>query len=292
MDAFKTSVGSLPTVLPDPDTYEEVSDAGRRTLWVVFVIMFLSSLAFIFMAWRTPVQKRLFHQITALITIFATLSYFAMATGDGISLVDNIHTHKHKHGVPDTHVKAFREVYWARYVDWSLTTPLLLLDLALLAGMNGSNILTAIVADEIMILTGLFAAFGKTSGTKWGWYAMGCAAFLAIIWNLAVGARRTAKNRDEQVGKFFTYIAGYTLILWTLYPVVWGVGDGARRLSVDAEVLSYAILDVLAKPVFGFWLLIAHQRMPASGVSLNGVWAHGLGNREGSLRVGDDDDEA
>lgn len=63
-------------------------------------------------------------------------------------------------------------------------------------------------------------------------------------------------------------------------------------MSLDAEIVSYAILDVLAKPVFGFWLLIAHERMPASEVKLEGVWSHGLGGSEGSLRVGDDDDEA
>jgi hypothetical protein len=35
-------------------------------------------------------------------------------------------------------------------------------------------------------------------------------------------------------------------------------------LSVDAEIVAYAILDVLAKPVFGTWLLFTHDRLPAS----------------------------
>lgn len=66
-------------------------------------------------------------------------------------------------------------VYWARYVDWSVTTPLLLLDLALLAGLSGGHIFIAVVADIIMILTGLFAAFGsEDTPQKWGWYAIAC----------------------------------------------------------------------------------------------------------------------
>lgn len=43
---------------------------------------------------------------------------------------------------------------------------------------------------------------------------------------------------------------------------VWGIGDGSRRMGVDAEIICYAVLDVLAKPVFGFWLLLTHERMP------------------------------
>lgn len=291
MKPSPTYVAPIPTVVPDQDEYQVVGDTGKTALWIVFFIMFISSVIFMWMSYRVPVAKRLFHQITTLITVFATLSYFAMATGDGITLIGEDATRNHKHDIPDTHYTVYREVYWARYVDWSLTTPLLFLDLALLAGLNGSNILNAMVADEIMIITGLFAAIATSERAKWGWYAMACVAYLLIIYNLAISARRTAAARDAQVGRFFTYIAGYTLILWTLYPVVWGIGDGARRMSLDAEIVSYAILDVLAKPVFGFWLLIAHERMPASGVKLDGVWSHGLSGSEGSLRVGDDDDE-
>ncbi len=89
---------------------------------------------------------------------------------------------------------------------------------------------------------------------------------------------------------------------------IWGISDGARHMSVDGEIIAYAILDILAKPVFGFWLLLTHERIPSSYVSsltlqtssaansgfrnlhLDGAWAHGFGKREGTLRVGDDDD--
>lgn len=90
------------------------------------------------------------------------------ATGSGLSLHHIIKHIHHKH-TPNLHEDIFREIYWARYVDWSLTTPLLLLDLAFLAGMNGADILVTIVADVIMVLTGLFAAYGKNDTQKWGY---------------------------------------------------------------------------------------------------------------------------
>jgi len=275
---------SLPSIVPTQPHFEKVGQTGTKTLWVVFVIMLLSTFAFIAMSWRVPVQKRLFHVITTLITTFAAISYFAMATGDGNSFAHIIVKEAHKH-VPDTVEHVFRQVFWARYVDWSVTTPLLLLDLAFLAGMDGASILVTIVADVIMVLTGLFAAFGSTDGQKWGYYTMGCIAYLVIVYQLVVSGRRSAMAKDNSTAKLFASIGGFTLILWTLYPIVWGIGDGARKWSVDAEIIAYAVLDVLAKPVFGFWLLFAHAR---SAESIEGFWSHGL-SHEGALRVGDDE---
>jgi len=240
------------------------------------------------MAFRVPVQKRLFHVLTTFITLFATLSYFAMATGDGISWHHIVIKEVHKH-VPDTREHVFRQIFWARYVDWSVTTPLLLLDLAILAGMNGANIIVAIIADIIMVLTGLFGAFGHNDTQKWGYYAMGCIAYLVIIYQLAIPGRRAVLAKDSATAKFFSSIAGFTLILWTLYPIVWGIGDGSRKMSVDSEIIAYAILDVLAKPVFGFWLLITHARSNAANTSVEGWWSHGLSS-EGGIRIDDDED--
>ena len=185
-----------------------------------------------------------------------------MATGDGISYSKTTVTIKHKH--QDTYKDVYRQVFWARYIDWSVTTPLLLLDLALLAGLSGADILIAIVADLVMILTGLFAAFGREGGQKWGYYAIACLAYLVIIYQLAVNGRRVVTSKDTKSAAFFGSIAGFTLIIWTIYPIVWGISDGSRKVSVDAEVLSYAVLDVLAKPVFGLWLLVTHAYLPTT----------------------------
>ncbi|KIW72494.1 hypothetical protein, variant [Phialophora macrospora] len=283
-----TSVAPIPTVVPTPPQVIAAGDAGNRTLWVVVVIMAISSLAFYGMAFRVPVQKRLFHIITAFITTFAFLSYFAMATGDGTSFASYTKTEHHKK-VPSMDVEVKREIYWARYVDWSITTPLLLLDLALLAGLSGANILVAIVADVIMVLTGLFAAFGQGKASqKWGWYAWGCIAYLVVVYQLAIGGRETVARKDSKTKAFYASIAGYTLILWTMYPIIWGLSEGGHVINVDSEIIAYAVLDVLAKPVFGFWLLFTHDSMASTSPSLEGFWAHGFGE-QGTLRVGDED---
>ncbi|MCJ1306454.1 hypothetical protein MMC25_000096 [Agyrium rufum] len=290
-----SSVAVTPTDTPALErfqtSHQDATEMGVRTLWVVFVIMTISSVAFYAMAYRVPVQKRLFHILTAFITTFAAISYFAMANKDGISyIVADVYSYNQTElGIPTTvTITVLREVYWARYVDWSVTTPLLLLDLSILAGLSGANILVAIVADLIMILTGLFAALTEDEATSWGYYAIACLAYLVIIYQLAVQGRSMAASKDAKTGTFFTAIGGFTLFLWTVYPIVWGLADGAKIAGVDAEIISYAVLDVLAKPVFGFWLLFTHDAMPSTSVSLEGFWSHGL-SKEGGVRLDDDE---
>ncbi|KAF2270891.1 family A G protein-coupled receptor-like protein [Lojkania enalia] len=282
-----SSVVPIPSVVPDTPKLEFVGHDGKVTLWVVFVIMVIASAVFAAMAWRIPVSNRLYHVITTLITIFAALSYFAMATGHGTAVHHITLRHQHKH-VPDTFEHIDRQIFWARYVDWSLTTPLLLLDLSLLAGLSGAHVLMAVIADVIMILTGLFAAFGS-EGTpqKWGWYAIACISYLVVIWHLAINGRAQVSNKSPKVAQFFASIALFTLVVWTAYPIVWGIADGGRIVSVDGEIIAYAVLDILAKPVFGFWLLFTHANIPETNVGLGGFWANGLSG-EGSLRLEDD----
>lgn len=290
LQSHSSSVTPIPTVIPGPSVhYVKAGDTGNRTLWVVCVIMALSSLAFYGMAFRVPAQKRLFHILTAFITTFAFLSYFAMATGDGVNYNKTVETVSHKHGLPDTQEITYRQVYFARYVDWSVTTPLLLLDLCLLAGLAGANILVAVVADVIMVLTGLFAAYGTSDGQKWGWYAWSCIAYLTIVYQVVFNGRGAAQSKDQKTKAFFAALAGFTFVLWTMYPIVWGIADGSQLAGVDAEIICYAILDVLAKPVFGFWLLFTHDSMSSTSPSLEGFWTNGFGS-QGSLRVGDDDE--
>jgi bacteriorhodopsin len=273
---------ALPTVVPSHPYVEKVGATGAKTLWVVTIVMAISSVVFAFRAWQTPVSKRLFHVLTTFITVFATISYFAMATGDGNSFAHTAVHHKHKH-TPDVTDHVYRQVFWARYADWAVTTPLLLLDLAFLAGLNGANILVAVIADILMIALGLFAAYGHNEGQKWGYYGFSCLAFLVIIYQLAIPGRKAVAARDGKTAKTFTAIAGFTIVIWTLYPIVWAIGDGARLWSVDAEIIAYAILDILAKPVFGTWLLRAHGN---NAGAIDGFWSHGL-QSEGGLRLED-----
>jgi len=180
-------------------------------------------------------------------------------------------------------------VFWGHYVDWALTTPLLLLDLCLLAGVDGGHTLMAIVANVIMILSALFSAFGKTGTAQhWGWYGISIISYVFVLWHVGLHGTRMVSAKGAGVKKLFSSLALFTFLVWTAYPIVWGVAQGARKTSVDTEIMTYAVLDALAKPVFGLWLLISHRAIAETNVDLDGYWSHGLA-AEGRIRVGDED---
>lgn len=278
---------SFPTVTPNPIYYQIAGETGHRTLWTVFALMVLSSGVFSALSWNIPVSKRLLHVVTTLITITASLSYFAMASGHASSFSCAPAKHHHEH-VPDVPYTECRQVFWARYVDWAITTPLLLLDLCLLAGVDGAHTLMAIVADVIMVLSGMFAAFGTTGTQRWGWYAIGVVSYIFVIWHVALHGSRTVQAKGRGISRLFGSLALFTFLLWTAYPIVWGIADGAHKTSVDTEIIIYAVLDVLAKPFFGLWLLFSHRAIADTAVDVGGWWSNGLAS-EGRIRIGEED---
>lgn len=53
-----TSVAPIPTVIPDPIHYEKLGATGHRTLWVVFVLFVIASVAFAALSWTIPIVRR------------------------------------------------------------------------------------------------------------------------------------------------------------------------------------------------------------------------------------------
>ncbi|EGG00698.1 uncharacterized protein MELLADRAFT_50312 [Melampsora larici-populina 98AG31] len=231
-------------------TQNVLSRLSHSVLWVVFAIMILSTVVIGILTTQQQKNNKLFHHITLTINFIAAISYYSMASGIGISL-----SH---HGA--------RPLFWARYLDWLLTTPLLLTDLGLLAGIPIQDIVLLVLSDVVMVVTGLLGAINQSESTKWGYFVMSCIFFVYVVYELATTARRTSYLKSSRVGFLFTAIAVYSMLLWTVYPVVWALSEGSSIISPDLEILFYAVLDVMAKAVFGFWLLIAHSIIPESNV--------------------------
>jgi len=207
-----------------------------------------------------------------------------MATGGGSTFIHHRHVEHHKNtgGVTKEHI--FRQVFWAHYVQWALTTPLLILNLAFLAGISGASIIVAIFSNVAMIILGLFSAQAWRAAPKWGYFAMAVIAYLVVLYQFIIPARRAVLARDSTTTKIYASLGVYALILWTLYPILWAIGDGAGKWDVDTGVIAFAVLDILAVPVFGFWLIIQHATRNAAAV--DGFWSHGLAS-EGTIRIGD-----
>merc|ERR1711865_399901 len=148
------------------------------------------------------------------ITAIASLAYLVMATGNGVTTIDG-----------------GRPFLYARYIDWTLTTPLMLLDLCGLVG--GSN--------------------------KYLFFIFGMVAFMPIVYFLGVTLKSKAQETGAAAAKIFNSASLLTVIGWSAYPVVWVLAEGQGYLTVDQECVVYTILDIIAKSVFGFMIVNARD---------------------------------
>jgi bacteriorhodopsin len=153
-------------------------------------------------------------------------------------------------------------------VDRFVTTPLLLLDLLLTAGLPWPTILIVILADEFMIVTGLVGAL-VSSSYKWGYWMFGMFAFFYVVYSLVFVGRRHASMLGGQISKTYMTCGVLTIFLWFLYPIAWGLCEGGNVLHPDSEGIFYGILDIFAKPVFGFLLLAGHRNISVADLGLH-----------------------
>lgn len=225
--------------------------------------MTLCTFIFVGLALTKPRQHRIFHYITASVTMVAAIAYFSMASNLGWTPIDVEFPRS------DPRVAGVnREIFYVRYIDWFITTPLLLLDLLLTAAMPWPTLLFVILVDEVMIVTGLVGALVRSS-YKWGYFAFGCAALLYILYQLVWESRRHASALGSDVGKVFLTCGSLTSLLWILYPIAWGVCEGGNVIAPDSEAVFYGVLDLLAKPVFGALLIFGHRNIDPARLGLH-----------------------
>ncbi|CAG7949183.1 unnamed protein product [Penicillium nalgiovense] len=273
--ATTSSVAPIPTVIPGSEVYQELHGVGKRSLWVVTVLMGVSSLVFYTLAARAPLSKRIFHILTSLITTISFIIYLALSTGQGITTKHATIHERHKH-VPDTDTEYIRQVLWLRFVNWALTTPLLFINFALLSGLPGANLLIAIVAHLTMLATALLGIFAGHGRERWVWLTLTCISYLVVIYHVGFHAQRAAKSKDVQARRLFGSISGSGIAMLALFPIV------------DTETVLFAIQDVFTQGILGYWLLFAYENTPGIALYMEGFWSHGVGN-EGAIRISDEE---
>ena len=223
-------------------------------LWLGVLGFVAATAYFIMLGTQTTQGGRIFHVITAAITGMAAFSYLMMATGAGATLIDGD-----------------RLFYYFRYIDWVVTTPLLLLDLALLAlaapRRNVGFIAGLIGLDVFMILTGLLAGSRASGFGRGFWFVVSTIAMITLLYLIVTRLFSEAAGQPEAVHQIFRTLAYLTVVLWSFYPIVWLIGtEGFGAVNSTVEVLLFLILDFLAKIGFGFLLLTNREAIgQASG---------------------------
>ena len=169
--------------------------------------MIASTAAFIGLAFTKPQSQRIFHYITAAITMIASIAYFSMGSNLGWTGIQVEFLRS------DPKVAGnVRQIFYVRYIDWFCTTPLLLLDLMLTAGFSSPTILYTILINEIMVVTGLIGALVRSS-YKWGYFTFGCAAFLFVAYAIVFEGRSVSSYQSCLAGTCLQFCSTLALLV-------------------------------------------------------------------------------
>lgn len=202
-----------------------------------------------------------------------------------------------------------------RYVDWTVTTPLLLLKYPEMLKVRGFAFAwKLILADLFMIVTGFIGElygsdvhghwFPGTSGAiemHYLWGAVSTLGYVVILYLLLTEGRRLAQAQPLPIRHGIRAMNLYLVSLWGVYPLLyWFEGLSASHLSwgvnLDWFNVAGSVADVINKVGFGLTAYLAvkalsgddqesEERLPqgadgASALRINAGTGHPEGQAE------------
>lgn len=260
--------GGNTAILANPNTQNgktvqiAITYQGSDFYYAICAVMGFVALAIVAASATKPRTDRIFFYITAGVNMTACIAYFTMGSNLGWTPIDVefLRTSPKVAGVN-------REIFYVRYIDWFITTPLLIMDILLTGGVPWPTIVWTIFLDWVMIICGLVGALVK-SRYKWAYWTFGTVAMFYIFFNIGFDGRKHAKAMGKAPYRCYLICGVWTLFLWTLYPIAWGLCEGGNVISSDAEAIFYGVLDFCAKPIFSIMLIVGHWNIDPGSLGL------------------------
>ncbi len=238
--------------------------ASQTLLWLTTFIMTGAGLFILLTGKRRTPSEELHTVLHGIVPLIAACSYFAMATGQGAVIMG-----------ADAATGAGRIFYYARYIDWTFTTPLLLVTLSMTAMHGGEKragaVAGVVLADLMMILTAFFFGASEVAWIKWTWFLVSCAAFLGVYYVIWISQMQANALERDDVRANYRRDATILSVLWLIYPVILALApDGLDWIGDTAGVLGIAILDVLSKVVYGVMTVRSDAKMTERDLAESG----------------------
>lgn len=207
--------------------------------WLYVAGMTIGALHFWFLSRDPKGVPQSEYLVAIFIPIWSGLAYMAMALGQGKVEV------------------AGRIVHYARYIDWMVTTPLLLLTLAWTAMQfvkKDWTLIGFLMSTQIVVITtGLIADLSAQTWVRYLWYICGTVAFLIVLWGIWVPLQAKARGQGSELARLYQKLTTYFTVLWIGYPVVWIIGpSGFGFINQDIDTLLFCILPFFSKVGFSF----------------------------------------
>lgn len=148
-----------------------------------------------------------------------------------------------------------------RYIDWIITTPLLLLEVGIVAAIAGAVkkglIARLMIADVIMIATGYLGEVSNTGEPMtYVWFIISSLAYFWIVAEI-FGIKVTGSG---YAAKAVTSLKWFVIIGWAIYPIGTATEEFMRLGAADENTLVtagliaaciYIVADLTNKVIFG-----------------------------------------
>ena len=139
------------------------------------------------------------------------------------------------------------QITQTRYIDWSITTPMMLLALCLVLSMNSNTIIHLNIISSIIILNYIMLLFGylgeiKKIGRILA-VILGFIAFLLMYYIVFVNFVKPKYSKANYI------LFGIYFIVWSLYGIVYLFDEEYKNIITN-------ILDLIAKCIVGLGLWV------------------------------------
>lgn len=145
------------------------------------------------------------------------------------------------------------DVYLFRYIDWLVTTPILVGYVGYVAGAPRKWIVGVALADAAMIVIGLGATLVTGIAT---WIGFGVSAgFHAVLLGILYTVFPKYAEQYPERYRLFKVLQNHVGLLWIAYPVVWLLSPaGLGTVSVLGTAMVIAYLDAVAKTPYVYFV--------------------------------------
>ncbi|KAK9464213.1 uncharacterized protein V1516DRAFT_669871 [Lipomyces oligophaga] len=244
---------------PASDITIRLTEHGSDWYWAAFSILAVTTIAYVVSSAYVPRRERIFHYFSIGAAMFASLTYFTMASDLGSTGIATEFTHYQGGGI--------RQVFYARYIGWFMASPLILANIFLFSGVSWPTMLMALAAQEVYVVDMLIGSL-VSSSYKWGYFSFGVAAWLLVMYHLIFVAMPVAKTQGADVFKHFMVMLCGVSFIWTLYPIAWGLSEGGNVIAPDSEAAFYGVLDMITLPVLGSYFIYASRKISIERLGL------------------------
>ena len=148
--------------------------------------------------------------------------------------------------------------HFARYIDWIVTTPLLLLALSLTAmhylGKKDWILIASLMGTQVIVIaSGLVADLSTVPWVRYLWYINGVVPFLIILWGIWGPLRAKTRSQGRQLSELYDKLCTYFTTFWICYPIVWIIGpSGFGWINQTTDTLLFCLLPFFSKVGFSF----------------------------------------